>query len=71
MLRLAFSRVRLALERTGTRAQALCAEVAAVADRWMTHFADCGVSSRDRELLAEQIDRPFLREQRQNWAQRA
>ncbi len=53
------------------RAQKLCAEVAAVADRWMTHFADCGVSQRDRELLADQIDRSFLREQRQSWAQRA
>jgi serine/threonine-protein kinase HipA len=31
---------------------------------WQQHFAHCGVSKRDLELLVEQIDRPFLREQR-------
>jgi serine/threonine-protein kinase HipA len=34
-------------------------------DRWADHFAACGVRQRDIEAQAEQIDRPFLREQRQ------
>ena len=34
-------------------------------DRWADHFAACGVRPRDIEAQAEQIDRPFLREQRQ------
>ncbi len=33
-------------------------------DQWEQHFADCGVGRRDRELLVEQIDRPFLKQQR-------
>jgi serine/threonine-protein kinase HipA len=33
-------------------------------DQWEHHFADCGVGRRDRELLVEQIDRPFLKQQR-------
>jgi serine/threonine-protein kinase HipA len=33
-------------------------------DRWKAHFRSCGVSTRDIETLAEQIDRPFLAEQR-------
>jgi serine/threonine-protein kinase HipA len=32
---------------------------------WKEHFAALGVTARDIELLAEQIDRPFLAEQRQ------
>lgn len=39
-------------------------EVAKVVDGWQRHFRKCGVSKRDIELLAEQIDRPFLKEQR-------
>jgi hypothetical protein len=31
---------------------------------WQQHFASCGVARRDVELLAEQIDRPFLEDQR-------
>jgi serine/threonine-protein kinase HipA len=41
--------------------------VCAVVAGWVKHFAQTGVSSRDIESLAGQIDRPFLREQRQGW----
>jgi serine/threonine-protein kinase HipA len=39
--------------------------VALVVGRWKEHFAACGVAPADIELYAEQIDRPFLREQRE------
>ncbi|MGA7537789.1 MAG: HipA domain-containing protein [Steroidobacteraceae bacterium] len=39
--------------------------VAAVASGWKEHFAGCGVTPRDIEYYAAQIDRPFLREQRE------
>ena len=39
--------------------------VAQVVRGWKEHFAACGVASTDIELYAEQIDRPFLREQRE------
>jgi serine/threonine-protein kinase HipA len=39
--------------------------VAAVVSEWQEHFAACGVTQRDIEYYAAQIDRPFLREQRQ------
>jgi serine/threonine-protein kinase HipA len=39
-------------------------DVAKVVRRWTTHFANEGVSARDLEHHAAQIDRPFLREQR-------
>jgi serine/threonine-protein kinase HipA len=38
--------------------------VAQVVDGWKQHFAACGVTRGDIDLYAEQIDRPFLREQR-------
>jgi serine/threonine-protein kinase HipA len=38
--------------------------VARVVDGWKEHFKSCGVTSRDIDLYAEQIDRPFLRDQR-------
>ena len=38
--------------------------VARVIDGWKAHFAKCGVTSGDIDLYAEQIDRPFLRDQR-------
>jgi serine/threonine-protein kinase HipA len=41
-------------------------EVARVVRRWTTQFANVGVSVRDLEHHAAQIDRPFLREQRQD-----
>jgi len=39
-------------------------KVALVVERWKEHFASVGVSRRDIDLYAEQIDRPFLRDQR-------
>jgi len=41
--------------------------VIGVIDRWKEHFRSCGVSVRDIELLAEQIDRPYLEEQRRDF----
>ena len=39
--------------------------VAAIVDGWKDHFGVCGVTQQDIEYYAGQIDRPFLREQRQ------
>jgi serine/threonine-protein kinase HipA len=39
--------------------------VAAVVSRWKEHFAACGVTPQDIEYYAAQIDRPFLRQQRE------
>jgi serine/threonine-protein kinase HipA len=33
-------------------------------DGWKQHFMKCGVSRGDIDSYAEQIDRPFLRDQR-------
>ena len=38
--------------------------VAQVIDGWQQHFMECGVTRGDIDLYAEQIDRPFLRDQR-------
>jgi serine/threonine-protein kinase HipA len=38
--------------------------VARVVDGWKDHFKGCGVTAGDIGLYAEQIDRPFLRDQR-------
>ena len=38
--------------------------VARVVSGWKEHFKTCGVTSADVDLYAEQIDRPFLRDQR-------
>src|SRR5262249_54462347 len=45
-------------------------EVRAVIDvvgRWKRHFKACGVGNRDIDALAEQIDRPFLADQRKDF----
>jgi serine/threonine-protein kinase HipA len=42
-------------------------EVVTVVNGWREHFDLCGVTRGDIELYAEQIDRPFLREQRQEF----
>jgi serine/threonine-protein kinase HipA len=49
-----------------SRAQAIveARKVARVVDGWKEHFANVGVTRGDVALLAEQIDRPFLRDQR-------
>ncbi len=39
-------------------------EVVRVVNGWRDHFAQCGVTARDIEMYAQQIDRPFLRDQR-------
>jgi serine/threonine-protein kinase HipA len=46
------------------QATAQVRRVAGVVAGWQQHFASCGVARRDVELLAEQIDRPFLEDQR-------
>ena len=38
--------------------------VARTVDGWQQHFMACGVTRGDVDLYAEQIDRPFLRDQR-------
>jgi len=50
---------------TKNEAQKEIAAVATVVETWKKHFTACGVGARDIDLLAEQIDRPFLREQRE------
>ncbi len=42
-------------------------EVVAVVNDWQKHYAECGVTRGDIDLYAEQIDRPFLLEQRQEF----
>lgn len=42
--------------------------VAHVVARWQAHFTSLGVTRNDVELLADQIDRPFLLEQRQAYS---
>jgi serine/threonine-protein kinase HipA len=42
--------------------------VASVVDQWQQHFLACGVGRGDVDLYAEQIDRPFLRDQRKEFA---
>jgi serine/threonine-protein kinase HipA len=42
--------------------------VARVVDQWKKHFKSEGVSRRDIDLYAEQIDRPFLKDQRTEYA---
>ena len=38
-----------------------------VVNAWQKHYAECGVTRGDIELYAEQIDRPFLLEQRREF----
>ena len=44
--------------------------VAAAVSSWAAHFKQCGVTARDIERLAEQIDRPFLKSQRDAFSRR-
>ena len=48
-------------------AQEQMRQVAAVVATWKTHFAAAGVKPADIESLAQQIDRPFLSDQRSAW----
>lgn len=55
----------------GLRRNEAIEEVRAVVgavDRWREHFGKCGVTARDIESCAEQIDRPFLADQRREFA---
>jgi serine/threonine-protein kinase HipA len=52
---------------TLARAKEVLAEVAAAAHAWRSHFAVAGVSEQDVAVLAQTIDRPFLRSQRMAW----
>jgi serine/threonine-protein kinase HipA len=46
--------------------------VAAVVSGWREHFQACGVTAADIERYADQIDRPFLRQQREErWSGRS
>jgi serine/threonine-protein kinase HipA len=49
---------------TREHAQSVCADVAQAVRGWRNHFRTLGVSARDIDLLAQQIDREFLRAQR-------
>jgi len=49
-------------------ARAAVRRVARAVAGWRKHFAECGVTRRDIEYLAEQIDRPFLEDQRDELA---
>jgi serine/threonine-protein kinase HipA len=53
-----------------TRAEAIeeIRSVARVVDGWHRHFEACGVTRNDIELYAAQIDRPFLQDQRREFA---
>lgn len=42
--------------------------MAAIVTDWKKHFAAAGVTSADTATLSQQIDRPFLAEQRRAWA---
>ena len=46
------------------------ARVATVVARWKERFSSCDVAARDIEAFAEQIDRPFLKDQRTDFAVR-
>jgi serine/threonine-protein kinase HipA len=48
-------------------AEAQVRQVVAVAAAWKAHFAAIGVQAADIESLAQQIDRPFLADQRRAW----
>jgi serine/threonine-protein kinase HipA len=49
---------------TGREAREEARRVAVVVDGWQLHFSATGVDGNTIALLADQIDRPFLREQR-------
>lgn len=44
--------------------------VARTVDQWQRHFRECAVTRSDIELCAEQIDRPFLKDQRSEFLAR-
>jgi serine/threonine-protein kinase HipA len=54
-----------ALERNGAIEEVRA--VARTVDGWRKHFQECGVTRNDIELYADQIDRPFLKDQRREF----
>ena len=52
---------------TPKEAQQEVKAVVRVVNRWKEHFKSCGVTARDIELSAEQIDRDFLKDQRKQY----
>jgi len=42
-------------------------EVVAIVNDWQQHFSECGVTRGDIDLYADQIDRPFLLDQRREF----
>jgi serine/threonine-protein kinase HipA len=52
---------------TAGRAREICVEVAGVVSGWRARFAALGVTANDLDLLSQQIDRQFLREQREQF----
>lgn len=48
-------------------AEAIIQEVATVVNTWKAHFKACGVPDRDIDYLSQQLDRPFLQEQRKTY----
>jgi serine/threonine-protein kinase HipA len=49
---------------SGPEARREVSSVARVVDAWQPHFRQCGVTQADVDLYAQQIDRPFLLDQR-------
>ncbi len=52
---------------TAAQAHAQVRHVADAVANWKAHFAAAGVSARDIDAFAEHIDRPYLRDQREQW----
>ena len=52
---------------TDKQAVAQVRRVARAVACWQQHFASCGVTRHAIALLAEQIDRPFLKDQRDDY----
>lgn len=53
---------------TPQRAREVCADVARAVSGWRSHFKTVGVGANDIAMLGEQIDRTFLREQRERFS---
>jgi serine/threonine-protein kinase HipA len=49
------------------QAEAQVRQVVNVVAGWKAHFAAAGVAATDIESLAQQVDRPFLADQRRAW----
>jgi serine/threonine-protein kinase HipA len=52
---------------TSAQAHEQVRHVADTVSNWISHFAAAGVSTRDIDAFRQHIDRPFLRDQREEW----